>query len=643
MGSASLGSYEGAAHPASSSLVRAGWGRDSGKDMLTDAVDAAAAEVAAVEEGAALAAFHLIDSDQDRYITQGDLLRTFGMHLDKRAMQRMLEKIDWRTNRMNFEQFRLLLAENRMSDKERGVLEYTSALEHISKKGEFAYKKAGAEEKAAAEKAAAEKAAADCAAAEKAAAEKAAAENAETEKAPFTPPQSSSMSSSWATEKAAAEKADADKAAAEKAFAIGKEIGKTLSSVFVESPVALFKSITSGKYVEDEKADPDEAAFVAILEAAEERKATAEKAGAEKVATAKPVELDLRGARKRIANCEELIARIKAMEPPAPVLEELNHLGLVLVSWSPEVRERLSGAEPKKVAADKDAAEKAPDIGKEIGKTLSSVFVESPVALFKSITSGKYVEDEKADPDEAAFVAISKAAVEGKATAEKVVAEKAAAEKATAKKVEPPKEPTSPAERVARMVTEATEAAKAETARLVADAAQAVQQWGIGGLGRNLVGQIGELGKPPPQWAWRWEPGELTVNGNLKDVLDPLVSFLRQNGFPIKQDDLFTKWDRHLKTVLKSFLNANGAVRDPLDRLGRREPLRTGNGFGTEWNVEAVTALQTFLKNNGADDLEITQRMGLNGDVLFGVCDNDPTIMALQGFLNRQMVQMALD
>ena len=51
-----------------------------------------------------------------------------------------------------------------------------------------------------------------------------------------------------------------------------------------------------------------------------------------------------------------------------------------------------------------------------------------------------------------------------------------------------------------------------------------------------------------------------------------------------------------------------------------------------------VTALQTFLKNNGADDLEITHRMGLNGDVLFGVCDNDPTIMALQGFLNRQML-----
>ena len=97
----------------------------------------------------------------------------------------------------------------------------------------------------------------------------------------------------------------------------------------------------------------------------------------------------------------------------------------------------------------------------------------------------------------------------------------------------------------------------------------------------------------------------------------------------------FTKWDRHLKTALKSFLNAN------LNRsLGddEREPLRTGFGFGTEWNVEAVTALQIFLKKNGAADLKITQRMGLDGNALFGVCDNDPTIMALQAFLNRQLV-----
>ena len=51
-----------------------------------------------------------------------------------------------------------------------------------------------------------------------------------------------------------------------------------------------------------------------------------------------------------------------------------------------------------------------------------------------------------------------------------------------------------------------------------------------------------------------------------------------------------------------------------------------------------MTALQIFLKKNGAADLKITQRMGLDGNALFGVCDNDPTIMALQAFLNRQMV-----
>ena len=64
----------------------------------------------------------------------------------------------------------------------------------------------------------------------------------------------------------------------------------------------------------------------------------------------------------------------------------------------------------------------------------------------------------------------------------------------------------------------------------------------------------------------------------------------------------------------------------------------TGFRIGMEWNIEVVTALQIFLKKHGADDLEITQRMGLNGDALFSVCANDPTIMALQGFLNRQML-----
>ena len=55
-----------------------------------------------------------------------------------------------------------------------------------------------------------------------------------------------------------------------------------------------------------------------------------------------------------------------------------------------------------------------------------------------------------------------------------------------------------------------------------------------------------------------------------------------------------------------------------------------------------MTALQIFLKNNGADDLEITNQMGLSGHALFGVCDKDPTIMALQAFLNRQLVLGAL-
>jgi hypothetical protein len=48
-----------------------------------------------------------------------------------------------------------------------------------------------------------------------------------------------------------------------------------------------------------------------------------------------PVELDLRGARKRIAKCEELIARIKASNLPALVLEELNHLEMVLREAAP--------------------------------------------------------------------------------------------------------------------------------------------------------------------------------------------------------------------------------------------------------------------------------------------------------------------
>ncbi|KOO26882.1 alpha- sarcomeric (f-actin cross linking protein) [Chrysochromulina tobinii] len=187
-------------------------------------------------------------------------------------------------------------------------------------------------------------------------------------------------------------------------------------------------------------------------------------------------------------------------------------------------------------------------------------------------------------------------------------------------------------------------------------------------------------------WPWRWEPGELAIDGSLQHVLEPLASFLEQNGIEVKHDKLamhveedmlvvsepvspvrgavtqihrsqvhvptlnvfcngiefanaaFSKWDRHLKTALKRFLNANLASSWGYGCT----PLRTGFGFGTEWNGEAVTALQIFLKNNGADDLEITNQMGLSGHALFGVCDKDPTIMALQAFLNRQLVLGAL-
>jgi hypothetical protein len=202
------------------------------------------------------------------------------------------------------------------------------------------------------------------------------------------------------------------------------------------------------------------------------------------------------------------------------------------------------------------------------------------------------------------------------------------------------------------------------------------------------------LAKSPPEWPWWWEVGDLTVNGNLKDVLDPLASFLVQNGFGNEAEELvvhippFQSIGNHpLTTALKRFLkshaeetlaerleclsarrgiesHAKGAplccgarhAQKPDERHARlliespcdvRSPQResaelpnmdTGFRFGMEWNVEVVTALQIFLKKHGADDLEITQRMGLNGDALFSVCANDPTIMALQGFLNRQML-----
>ena len=198
------------------------------------------------------------------------------------------------------------------------------------------------------------------------------------------------------------------------------------------------------------------------------------------------------------------------------------------------------------------------------------------------------------------------------------------------------------------------------------------------------------LAKSPPEWPWWWEVGDLTVNGNLKDVLDPLASFLVQNGFGNEAEELvvhippFQSIGNHpLTTALKRFLksHAEETLAERLECLSAKRGIEshseggpmccgarhaqkpderrvrlliespcdvretaelpnmdTGFRIGMEWNIEVVTALQIFLKKHGADDLEITQRMGLNGDALFSVCNNDRTIMALQGFLNRQML-----
>ena len=102
------------------------------------------------------------------------------------------------------------------------------------------------------------------------------------------------------------------------------------------------------------------------------------------------------------------------------------------------------------------------------------------------------------------------------------------------------------------------------------------------------------LAKSPPEWPWWWEAGDLTVNGNLKDVLDPLASFLVQNGFGNEAEELvvhippFQSIGNHpLTTALKRFLKSHaeetlaerleclssrGMPRAPLCAAGRGTP-----------------------------------------------------------------------
>jgi hypothetical protein len=146
-----------------------------------------------------------------------------------------------------------------------------------------------------------------------------------------------------------------------------------------------------------------------------------------------------------------------------------------------------------------------------------------------------------------------------------------------------------------------------------------------GGFGDQLGAQITSpfseslVVTPKPTGVW----------GKVVDVFNDVrkVSDSLNNGHEFIVAAV-TPWDRHLKTAFKHFLNANGAT----------PPLRTGYGLGTEWNIEAITALQSFLRARGFTELALTNKMGLFGTVAFGWCEDDPTTKALQLFLNTQMV-----
>ena len=438
-------------------------------------------------------------------------------------------------------------------------------------------------EKAAAEKAAAEKAAAEKAAAEKAAAEKAAAEKAAAEKA--------------AAEKAAAEKAAAEKAAAEKAAA-------EKAATDVESPAKLLSQHEAS-----------------VLKARER------------------IEQFMRGVSAELLGPPELNGTgFSVLVPREVVFNGAGEANLPSAAQAWNVQHTNS----QRRAANMDVIQGIAKILKEYPQVLCEVHGETSPA---NSAPEPLAELLRLDP------------VRDVAECMGILAHKRA-----------------------QACFDALVAAGVPPEQLF------VTYNGMGGkVGVKFMPST-EAAARATSWPWRWEPGELAVDGSLRHVLEPLASFLEQNGIQVKHDKLamhveedmlvvsepvspvrgavtqthrsqvhvptlnvfcngiefanaaFSKWDRHLKTALKRFLNANLASSWGYGCT----PLRTGFGFGTEWNVEAVTALQIFLKNNGADDLEITNQMGLSGHALFGICDNDPTIMALQAFLNRQMVPGAL-
>ena len=87
-----------------------------------------------------------------------------------------------------------------------------------------------------------------------------------------------------------------------------------------------------------------------------------------------------------------------------------------------------------------------------------------------------------------------------------------------------------------------------------------------------------------------------------------------------------TGWDRHCKAALVKFLNQQGF---DAGKEGKQ-------WFGMGWGKKSCTAFQEFLKAQGTYNGEITGTMGL-GAIGSNWKGNDPTIKALQEFLNSQL------
>jgi len=172
------------------------------------------------------------------------------------------------------------------------------------------------------------------------------------------------------------------------------------------------------------------------------------------------------------------------------------------------------------------------------------------------------------------------------------------------------------------------------------------------------IAPVTTLGVAPPPGPGRWRPFEAWTGRG-----------------PEGATHTFGTWDHQLKVSLKRFLNDHVKRllndRDSEPRAARDAPRASHtflNESDDEWNAEAIGALQRFLNANGhvgevsldvsgrmsskplegprsppkppdtsSKPLEVSGRMGLFGVAMFGVSEADPTVAALQRFLNGQM------